>query len=125
MTHLSHLPAICVLASRFPSLKRVEFLSTTTRDRVREVSSAILDMVNTSKSIEAVDGWLFHDETQQAAVQIKCRTNRCRNEIRDHGVLTDPIPISVWPLLLRRYSNEPAIIFYLLQEMHATIIPTA
>lgn len=126
-------PAICQLASRFPSLKRVQFLRATRASFVehvmQEVASAILDMVNTSKSIEVVDGWPFCNETQKTAIRAKCCTNRSQNFwkfCRDNGVLTNRMPTSVWPLILHKYSAEvkPDIIFYLLQEMHATIIST-
>jgi hypothetical protein len=121
----SHIHAMCHLASRFPSLKRVQFLGTTRQDKTR-VSASILDMVRTSQSIEAVDGWPFCNKRQNAAFRAKCRTNRIQNFwkfCRDNGVLTDRIPTSLWPLILHKYSDEvqPDIIFYLLQEMHATI----
>ena len=70
----SHVRAMCHLASCFPSLQRVQFLGTTCQNKTR-VSASILDMVRTSQSIEAVDGWPFCDESQNAAIRAKSRIN--------------------------------------------------
>ena len=124
----SHMHAMCHLASRFPSLKRVQLLGKTRQDKT-SVSASILDMVHTSQSIEAIDGWTFGNETQKAAIGAKFRKNRiqnCMKCVRDNGVLADRIPTNLWPLILHKYSDEvePDMKFYLLQEMHVAIIST-
>ena len=127
-----HLQAVCYLASSFPSLKRVQFLVGSRISHYAYDPSTfrfILDMVHTSDSIEAVDGLESLAGRSNPAFKDKCRKNRIQNCIKcihHSGVLTVPIPTWVWPLILHKYSckADPDALFYLLQQMHAAIIPT-
>jgi hypothetical protein len=128
--------AICHLSSRFPRLKHVQFLSITQQYRRSKTSvfAPIRNMVRASTSIEVIDGWQRSINAQlqeelEAVIAMECRTNRIQNCIHcfhENGVLTASLPSSLWPLILHKHSAEmqPDVSFYLLQQVHAAIIPT-
>ena len=128
--------AICQLWSRFPSLKRVSQESTRLLARLfghhkvdlREESRfvAFLGMVKTSKTIEQVPPFQCRNAKEDATIRHYCRNNMIHNRICENGFLAAKVHSSAWPLILKKFSDMPDVLYYLLQQKHGAMIgPTS
>jgi hypothetical protein len=115
--------AICQLCSRFPSLKWV--CTVYPMDLYQNSRfTAVLEMLKTSKTIERVDTGRFYDAEQESAIKYHCHKNMIHNRIalvRQKGILTAKLPNSAWPMILKKFSDVPDVIYYLLQQKHGTM----
>ena len=115
--------AICQLCSRFPSLKWV--CTVYPMDLYQNSRfTAVLEMLKTSKTIERVDTGRFYDAEQESAIKYHCHKNMIHNRIallRQKGILTAKLPNSAWPMILKKFSDVPDVLYYLLQQKHGTM----
>jgi hypothetical protein len=113
--------AIYQLCSRLPSLKRVhELYNEDVREEGR--STAVLEMVKRSKTIERTNAVRCRNAEEVAALEYHCRNNMMHNRIRKKGLLAAKVPSSAWPLILKEFSDMPDVLYYLLQQKHGTMI---
>ena len=114
--------SICQVLSKFPSLKRV-----TKERRPREVDSceeltAFLGMVKTSKTIEQVPSFRCGNAEEEAAIKYHCLNNMIHSRIHEEGLLAANVPNSVWPLILKEFSDMPDALYYLLHQKNGVMI---
>ena len=121
--------AICQLWSRFPSLKRVTKIypgASVVDLREEGRFTAFLEMIKTSKTIEQVPPFECNNAEEEATIQHHCRNNMIHNQIRENGLLAATVPSSSWPLILKKFSDMPDVLYYLLQQKHGAMIgPTS
>ena len=127
MTSNENFNAICQLLSKFPSLKRVTQEHFFCRGGLELHGSrfvAFLEMVKTSKTIEQVSLVQLPEE-DGAAIKYHCHNNMMHNQfetIRKKGLLATTVPSSTWPVILKKFSDIPDVLFYLLQQKHGAIV---
>ena len=119
--------SICQLLSKFPSLMRVSHGHQIHVVDLREESrfTAFLEMVKTSKTIEQVPTIRCSNAKEAAAIKQHCRSNKMYNRfelIREKGLLAAKVPCSAWPLILKKFSDMPDVLYYLLQQKHGAMI---
>jgi hypothetical protein len=114
--------AICQLCSRFPSLKRVIHEPQDLREE--DGFTALLEMLNTSKTIKQVllFPFRFRNAEKEVAIKYHCRNNMIHNRIHEKGFFAAMAPSSAWPLVLKEFSDMPDVLYYLLQQKHGAMI---
>ena len=127
--------AICQLLSKFPSLKRVtqgDMDNTVgvsvNLHRRKSRFVAFLEMIKTSKTIEQVPSVRCRSAEEEAAIKQHCHINMMHNRlklIRKKGLLAAMVPNSVWPLILKEFSDMSDVLYYLLQQKHGALIGPA
>jgi hypothetical protein len=115
--------AICQLCSRFPSLKWVDTLYPNDMYQMGRFT-AVLEMLKTSKTIERVRTGRFYGAEEESAIKYHCHKNMLHNRfalVRQKGLLTAKLPNSAWPMILKKFSDVPDVLYYLLQQKHGTM----
>jgi hypothetical protein len=133
MMYTEEIKAICQLLSKFPHLQRVAHSDIMDIDRpldLREESRfvAFLEMIKTSKTIEQVPSVRCRSAEEEAAIKQHCHINMMHNRlklIRKKGLLAAMVPNSVWPLILKEFSDMSDVLYYLLQQKHGALIGPA
>jgi hypothetical protein len=121
--------AICQLCSRFPSLKCVLQLYPGTLGEQDAHSMAVLKMVKTSKTIEhtirSYESFRqIFDVEDGATIRYHCHKNKIHNQfalVHQKGLLAAKVPNSAWPLILKKFSDMPDVLYYLLQQKHGAM----
>jgi hypothetical protein len=121
--------AICQLCSRFPSLKCVSQLYPGTFGEQVAQYPAVLKMVKTSKTIEhtirSYESFRqIFDVEDGATIRYHCHKNKIHNQfalVHQKGLLAAKVPNSAWPLILKKFSDMPDVLYYLLQQKHGAM----
>jgi hypothetical protein len=84
--------------------------------------TAFLEMIKTSKTIEQVPPFKCNNAEEEATIKHHCQNNMIHNQIRENGLLAATVPSSAWPLILKKFSDMPDVLYYLLQQKHGAMI---
>ena len=83
---------------------------------------AFLGMVKTSKNMKQVPLVRCCNAAERAAIEYHYRNNMVQNQIRENGLLAASVPSSAWPLILKKFSDMPDVLYCLLRQKHGAMI---